>query len=166
MAYVVDMSVEEGLHDFAQESIAPECEWIADADTVTGYVCDLLGFLLGEVGISGDVNISFSIVSTERIHQINREFRGIDAPTDVLSFPCDDPGEVDGQPIELGDIVICPEIALKQSREYGNTYVEEFDLLVVHSFLHLLGYDHVEDDEAEVMERKQRELKDAWERNA
>lgn len=169
MAFSVDMYVDESLREFAEQNIAPECDWITDEDVVDGYVNDLLGFLVGEMGIKGDVNISFSVVTSDRIHEMNREFRGVDAPTDVLSFPCDgldDPGEAGDQPLELGDIVICPEVAFRQSREYGNTYLEEFDLLVVHSFLHLLGYDHIEDDEAEVMERKQNELKAAWERNA
>lgn len=94
------------------------------------------------------------------IREKNREFRNIDAPTDVLSFPMydwkngDEPD--DGELCELGDIVLSLERAAAQAEEYGHSYERECAFLTVHSVLHLLGYDHVdsEDDEREMREHQ------------
>ena len=105
---------------------------------------------------------------------MNREFRDIDRPTDVLSFPNVDyekPADFEGieQYAEdyfdpetgelcLGDIVISIDKVYEQAQEYGHAPLREFAFLVAHSMLHLLGYDHMEPQEAEVMERKQEEI--------
>lgn len=90
-------------------------------------------------------------------------------PTDVLSFECDniadDMTAADGPacPIyELGDIIIAPDVAARQAEEYGNSFEQEISLLLVHGLLHLCGYDHIQDDEAEVMEGREKELLTAW----
>ena len=63
---------------------------------------------------------------------------------------------------ELGDVIIAPDVASRQMREFGTTFEEEISLLLVHGLLHLCGYDHIEDDEAEVMEKREAEILEAW----
>lgn len=103
------------------------------------------------------------------IQELNREQRGIDRPTDVLSFPMlyfDENGDIidsdydsDGDLLLLGDIVISAERARQQAEEYGHGFVREMAFLTVHSMLHLLGYDHVDDPEGErIMFAKQEEI--------
>ena len=88
-----------------------------------------------------------TFVDDERIHELNNEFRSVDKATDVLSFPLGENGEYDLNPetnaLQLGDIVISVEHALKQSVEYGHSFEREMSYLTVHSMLHLLGFDHV-----------------------
>ena len=101
--------------------------------------------------------------------ELNERFRGMEGPTDVLSFECDniddDITAADGPscPVyELGDIIIAPDVATRQSTEFGNSFEQEVSLLIVHGLLHLCGYDHIVDEEAEVMEARERELLTAW----
>ncbi len=95
-----------------------------------------------------DCEVSVTFTDNNAIHVLNREYRGKDAPTDVLSFPLLENGEIDeddiieGEPVALGDIVISVEKALMQSQEYGHSFEREICFLAVHSVLHLLGYDH------------------------
>ena len=82
----------------------------------------------------------------------------------ILSFECDGAILQDGAEIcVLGDIVICPEVCRNQCTDFGNTFEEELHLLTCHGVLHLLGYDHIEDADAEVMEAKEKEILHAWE---
>ena len=104
--------------------------------------------------------VSVTIVDNEAIHAINLEHRGIDRPTDVLSFPLGEDGVYDINPASgakmLGDIVISVEHAKAQAEEYGHTFQREMAFLTVHSMLHLLGYDHVNGGiEAETMREKE-----------
>lgn len=111
-----------------------------------------------------DCEISLSFVTNEEIHQINRQFRNVDAPTDVLSFPqltFEEGEEADvneNGEIVLGDIIISVERAKEQAEEYGHGIKREIAFLTVHSMLHLLGYDHMEKDEEEDMFRRQKEI--------
>ena len=111
-----------------------------------------------------DCEISLSFVTDEEIHQINRQFRNVDAPTDVLSFPqltFEEGEEADvneNGEIVLGDIIISVERAKEQAEEYGHGLKREIAFLTVHSMLHLLGYDHMEKDEEEDMFRRQKEI--------
>ena len=111
-----------------------------------------------------DCEISLSFVANEEIHQINRQFRNVDAPTDVLSFPqlTFEEGEKadvnENGEIVLGDIIISVERAKEQAEEYGHGLKREIAFLTVHSMLHLLGYDHMEKDEEEDMFRRQKEI--------
>lgn len=164
MDCIIDIDFDFSLNEYLAQNVAPQCEWAADPEKFEAYINKLVPFLLEQMNVPTPVEVSVSFVTPQRIHELNREFRNVDAPTDVLSFPCDDPNEVaPGELIELGDIVVAPQVCFEQSSQYGNTYVQEVTLLVTHSVLHLLGYDHIEDDEAEEMEAKERELRNAWE---
>ena len=104
--------------------------------------------------------ISVTFVDMEEIHQLNRDFRQVDSPTDVLSFPqFDDLNDLpeDGE-IALGDVVICKEKAEEQAAEFGHSFEREIIYLFVHSVLHLLGYDHMDEDEKKIMRRREEEV--------
>ena len=109
--------------------------------------------------------VSVTFTDNEGIHELNRKFRQVDKPTDVLSFPLFDfEGETEEPPIDeiihnLGDIVLSLEKAKEQAEEYGHPFEREVAFLTVHSMLHLLGYDHEtgEEDELE-MRRRQSEI--------
>lgn len=103
--------------------------------------------------------VNVTVCNDAEIHQINREHRNIDRPTDVLSFPFYDFDTPD-QLTLLGDIIISLDTAYRQAEEYGHSPKREFCFLAAHSALHLLGYDHETDEEREVMEAKQREILD------
>ena len=104
--------------------------------------------------------VSVTFTDNAQIKEKNREFRGIDSPTDVLSFPLYDMKNGDmpleGEICELGDIVLSLERAEEQANEFGHSYERECAFLTVHSVLHLLGYDHVnsEEEENEMRERQ------------
>jgi len=105
--------------------------------------------------IEGEV--SLTLCDNEYIRELNSEFRGIDAPTDVLSFPTLD-FDMGGYTI-IGDIIISLERATAQAEEYGHSLLRELCFLSVHSALHLLGYDHVDDEEGRIyMEKRQEEV--------
>ena len=110
--------------------------------------------------------VSLSFIDDARMAQLNEEFRGKTGPTDVLSFECDGfdpiPDGSDDVPFELGDVIIAPDVAQRQSTSFGHSFEAEVSLLLVHGLLHLMGYDHIDDDEAEVMEARERELLGAW----
>ena len=108
--------------------------------------------------------LSIAIVDLAEMAALNVQYRGKEGPTDVLSFECDDPCSVAtaGEPIMLGDVVIAPEVAEAQAAEYGHTVEEELNLLLVHGVLHLMGYDHIDDAEAEVMQVRERAILAAW----
>ena len=97
-------------------------------------------------GIDERCEISVTLTDDKGIHVINRENRGVDKPTDVLSFPIDEPDYDTGCRF-LGDMVLSLERALAQSEEFGGGYAHEIQYLTVHSVLHLLGYDHLDEGE-------------------
>ena len=101
--------------------------------------------------------ISVTFVDMDEIHQLNRDYREVDSPTDVLSFPqFDDLNDLpeEGE-IALGDVVICKEKAEEQAEEFGHSFEREIIYLFVHSVLHLLGYDHMDEDEKKIMRRRE-----------
>lgn len=105
--------------------------------------------------IARPCEISVTFVDSEEIRELNAQWRGIDAPTDVLSYECDDPDDPsipEDEYVELGDIVLSPEVIAAQAGEFGNTPAEEFRLMLVHGMFHLLGYDHVDEEGALEME--------------
>lgn len=121
-------------------------------------------------GCPYDAQINLVITDNEEIKKVNTEFRNIQAPTDVLSFPMipfESPADfavaqedesyfdLDTDELLLGDIMISVEKVFAQAEEYGHSVRREFGFLVAHSMLHLLGYDHMTEEEASVMEQKQ-----------
>lgn len=100
----------------------------------------------------GTGDIAIRLVEAEEIRQLNRDYRHKDKPTNVLSFPFDMPDGVDGVAPILGDLAICAEVVAQEAAEQGKTLDAHWAHMVVHGTLHLLGYDHIEDDEAETME--------------
>lgn len=120
-----------------------------------------------------EAQISLVLTDDEQIHATNREFRQIDRPTDVLSFPMVDfPSPADYSILEeddslfhpetgellLGDIMISIPRVIAQAEEYGHSTKREYAFLIAHSMLHLLGYDHMKEDERKVMEEKQKQV--------
>lgn len=103
------------------------------------------------------VEVSLSFVSEDEIRELNREYRGMDKVTDVLSFPQFEPDEAvpEEGPIFLGDVVICSDVCKRQAEEYGHSENREFTYLFVHSILHLLGYDHMGEDERHQMRKRE-----------
>ena len=100
--------------------------------------------------------VSVTMVDMEEIHALNLEQRGVDRPTDVLSFPIFDEDFDDEELAVLGDIVLCPQKALEQANEFGHSFEREVAFLTVHSTLHLLGYDHETSEEDDrIMRQKQ-----------
>ena len=170
----------------------------------------LVTHVLAGEGAPDDLEVSVSFVGRDEIHRLNREYRGIDRPTDVLSFNIDDPdawdeddeaepsgegdveaigdagaevepqpgcgpeggdssdacdaevpeeaelGEEAGEPLMLGDVIVCPEVVEGQAAGFGNSVADEMRLLLTHGCLHLMGYDHEEPEEAEEMEALER----------
>lgn len=124
-----------------------------------------------------ETEINVLLTGNGEIHTANKEFRGIDRPTDVLSFPMVDyefPSDfscVDKNPesylnpetdeLLLGDIMISVDKVYEQANEYGHSRKREFAFLIAHSMLHLLGYDHIDEEERKVMEVKQEAILDA-----
>ena len=120
---------------------------------------------LAEENIDADAELSVSFVDFDEIHSLNLQYRGVDRPTDVLSFPMFEPGEIpeaeeleEGESVELGDVVICREQAKLQAEEFGHPYERELIYLFVHSVFHLLGYDHEEEEEKRVMREKEEKV--------
>lgn len=151
-------------------------EWSNEQDAVKledGWIARLeqLLRLAGEAEGIEDGEVALTFVDDARIRELNRDWRGIDRPTDVLSFALhDDVGEPDivfdelddgaTNPVSglLGDIIISLERAKAQSEEYGHSLEREIGFLFVHGFLHLLGYDHQTAEEEAVMFAKQEEI--------
>ena len=103
-------------------------------------------------GFTDDLTVSLSFVSDDQIRDLNKTYRGIDRVTDVLSFPAwDDYARI------LGDVIICPQRARDQAEDIGNSLEEELAYLTVHSIFHLLGYDHMTDDDKALMREKEKE---------
>ena len=134
-------------------------------------------------GVRDDCELSMLFVDEEVMAGLNKQFHGKEGPTDVLAFPIDEdpveggrspdsggtgpgysPGEPGDMPMMLGDVVVCPAVAHRNAPEHAGTYDDEVALLIVHGILHLLGMDHLEDDEAELMEKREQELLDQFHR--
>lgn len=103
-----------------------------------------------------EAEVSLYIVDEAESQELNAQYRGKDKPTNVLSFPADIPEEV-GIPL-LGDLVVCAPVVEREAQEQGKTLEAHWAHMLVHGSLHLLGYDHIEDDEADVMEALETEI--------
>jgi len=134
----------------------------------------IVEFCLDYAKFPYEAEVNLTLTDNAGIHAINKEFREIDRPTDVLSFPMlnyETPGDFafldeedsddfnpDTGEALLGDIVISVEKVVEQAESYGHSIEREYAFLITHSMLHLFGYDHMEEDEVKVMEEKQREI--------
>jgi probable rRNA maturation factor len=112
--------------------------------------------VLDAQGASGELTVTF--VDLDDIAELNAEHMDKDGPTDVLSFPLDDGDSIPGVPALLGDVVICPDVALAQHADHAGSFDDEIALLVVHGILHVLGHDHADHDEGEIMRARELEL--------
>ncbi len=103
--------------------------------------------------VAEDCELSIRIVDAAESQQLNRDYRGKDKPTNVLSFPFESP--VPLQPRLLGDLVICAPVVTAEAAQQGKAEMHHWAHLTIHGCLHLLGYDHINDDEAEQMENRE-----------
>jgi probable rRNA maturation factor len=125
----------------------------------------LAELVVSEEGYPDDAEVTLLLVSNDEMTSYNKRFLDRDGPTDVLAFPVEDlkPGVVPERdhhdpPLLLGDIIVAPAYIRDQAAELGVTFEEEMSLMVVHGSLHLLGYDHQSDEEAELMEGRERSI--------
>ena len=126
---------------------------------------NLAELLLSEEGYPEETEVTVLLVSNDEMASYNERFLERAGPTDVLAFPVEEllPGVVpdhdpNGPPLVIGDVIIAPAYVGRQAAEHGSEFSDEMALMVAHGILHLLGYDHVEDDDAELMERREAEL--------
>ena len=144
--------------------IENEQDKIEVTEELTDMIKTVCEAVMSEEECDFDAEISVTLTDNENIHELNREHRGIDRATDVLSFPmldfdgdeADAEYDYDEEMVMLGDIVISLERAEEQAEEYNHSFRREVAFLTAHSMLHLLGYDHVDDEEGDrIMREKQ-----------
>lgn len=129
---------------------------------------ELLNFAAQKEEIESGSELSVTFVSNEKIQEINREYRNKDYATDVISFALEEMGEgeieVSGgdMPRVLGDIIISVKKAEEQAEEYGHSFQREIGFLAVHGLLHLLGYDHENEEDEKIMFDRQRAILDEY----
>ncbi|ADC87436.1 rRNA maturation RNase YbeY [Staphylococcus lugdunensis] len=138
--------------DFSDHTQMVDEAWFQQID-------DLLNFAKEQEGITQDAELSVTFVDKEEIQQINKIYRDKDKVTDVISFALEeDEPEITGLEIPrvLGDIIICTDVAQEQATTYGHSFERELGFLALHGFLHLLGYDHMnEEDEKKMFGRQE-----------
>jgi probable rRNA maturation factor len=128
----------------------------------------VINFAAKKQNVEEHSEVSVTFVSNERIQEINREYRDKDNPTDVISFAMEELGEGEIElagiemPRVLGDIIISVPKAIEQAEEYGHSFLRELGFLAVHGFLHLLGYDHMTEEEEKEMFTLQKEILDEY----
>lgn len=126
---------------------------------------DLVRIAMEAEGLEAETVVALSFVDIVAMTSLNETHMDKRGPTDVLSFPIEDavPGDPpqrdpDGPPLHIGDIVVCPEVVCVNAKTAGVSVDDEMSLIVVHGVLHLLGYDHVDDGDAEFMEGRERAI--------
>ena len=144
-------------------------------------LCKLAGHTLLYMGVPDCAELSLSFVDEQEIQKLNAEYRSTNTVTDVLSFPCDienleqlktlvDRSAQQGvsqtmeyaDVVELGDVVICPVVIDEQRHEFNTSFDEELSLMLVHSILHLLGFDHIKEKERKIMQQKEKEILESY----
>ena len=135
-------------------------------------VQEVVTFAANYLKLAENAELSITFVTNERIQEINRDYRGKDQPTDVISFALNDEGDDEfpinlqslGEdfPQNLGDIIISTEKTAEQAEEYGHHFERELGFLALHGFLHLNGYDHMTPEEEKEMFGLQKEILDAY----
>ncbi|WP_350299499.1 rRNA maturation RNase YbeY [Peribacillus frigoritolerans] len=124
----------------------------------------ILQFAARKENIEKDTELSVTFVDNDRIREINKEYRHKDSATDVISFALEEMGEDEVKiigaemPRMLGDIIISIERTKEQAEEYGHSFDRELGFLALHGFLHLLGFDHMNEEDEKVMFTKQKEI--------
>lgn len=122
---------------------------------------DVLEFAKNEEGIEEDAELSVTFVDKAEIQEINRDYRQKDKVTDVISFAFEEEEDIfEGMdvPRVLGDIIICTDVAIEQAEQYGHSFERELGFLALHGFLHLLGYDHMTEEDEKVMFERQKDI--------
>jgi probable rRNA maturation factor len=114
--------------------------------------------VLEEEGYDDEAEVSIVFVDNPRIQALNKQYRGVDNPTDVLSFSMQEGENIPGEDNLLGDVVISLETALHQAKEFGHSVERETAYLAVHGVLHLLGYDHIEEADRKQMREKEESI--------
>ncbi len=122
---------------------------------------DYIEYLFNYMNIKDSI-MSIIIVDNDYIHKINKEYRGIDRETDVISFALEEGETIDEPYKTLGDIYISIDRVYEQAKEYGHSVKRELFFLVTHGFLHLLGYDHMNKEDEEKMFSLQEEILDSY----
>lgn len=133
--------------------INDEFAGLISEETISKTVLAVLKF----EDVSTDSDVSIVVENNARLQELNNQFLGIDAPTDVLSFPSDEIDPDSGEPY-LGDIILSLPKAQAQAEESGHSLTAEIQLLIVHGMLHLLGYDHAEEEEKREMWERQKAI--------
>lgn len=142
-APAIEIAVESPLWD-----ALPDAEELVHRAVAAALACEDLDFI-------DQAELSVLLADDARITELNREWRGRDEPTNVLSFPAAEPDEIADAPM-IGDIALAYETLAREAARDGIALGDHFQHLVVHGVLHLFGYDHIEDGEAEVMEDAER----------
>ncbi len=145
-----------------------QIDFIDEAEQLTSEQLQQLKELLEHgatmENIPGGTELSVTFVTNEEIHKINKQYRDKDAPTDVISFAMEEMGEGEMEitgadlPRVLGDIIISVERAKSQAEDYGHSFMRELGFLTIHGFLHLLGYDHMNEEDEKAMFTRQDEI--------
>ncbi|PLT30968.1 rRNA maturation RNase YbeY [Peribacillus deserti] len=137
-------------------------------DKDQALVEELLQFAAEKLSIQPQTEISVTFVDNNRIQEINREYRSKDKPTDVISFALEEMGEDEieikgaDMPRILGDIIISVEKTREQAADYKHSFKRELGFLALHGFLHLLGFDHMTEEDEKMMFGKQKEILDEY----
>ena len=132
------------------------------------FVADLLNHAAKMENVEEGTEVSVTFVTNEDIREINKQYRNKDSATDVISFALEELSEGEVVPVGvdmprvLGDIIISVERTREQAEEYGHTFERELGFLAVHGFLHLLGYDHMTDEDEKEMFGRQKDILDAY----
>jgi len=143
-------------------------DYESDIDSIfQKTLSDIIVYAMETEHLTGYYEVSLSVVSAEQIRELNANFRQIDSVTDVLSFPMYEREELDeieekkeyeDYEVNIGDIVLCYDRAVEQAQEYGHSLKREVCYLVTHSIFHLLGYDHMEEEEKQLMRTKEEQV--------
>ncbi|NMA49579.1 MAG: rRNA maturation RNase YbeY [Tissierellia bacterium] len=131
-------------------------DYIKLDESITQGLVEVIQTCLEVEGLDLGTEVSVSFVNNDEIKNLNRNFRGVDKETDVLSFPIEYDFHVGA--MLLGDIIISIQKAIEQAQKYGHSIQRELAYLTAHSMLHLMGYDHLNDKDKAIMRKKEKEI--------
>lgn len=148
-------------HPITIDIIVEEENWLAQSEqnTLDGLIRNALDISLEHVSLpesirNGQMEVTIVLSNNDTVRSLNNGYRGKDKPTNVLSFPQIDATmpHPEGMPLPLGDVILALQVVLDETKEQNKSFEAHLSHLVTHGFLHLLGYDHETDDEAQIME--------------